>query len=311
MTSPWKQRAETSLYSTMPRDVRLGLQAVKEICAERKITGVFGMVCELFTTEPTFYQCVQTTAGNRLFHVVVDTDETASVLLENIRRMRAGRVTFMPLNKLKVSVPVGSRSSPALLTVCRRSPSSMYVESSDAIPMLDKLVFKPQFLPAMSQLFGKTVIVRNLDVGAAYSREHGMNAITLDGDQVNKKGAMTGGFVDTKASALKAMADLNDVRNAVAAAGSSASVRERARIKDQEVAAILGDMQACDAQRRALRDRIVQARDETAQVDSERAIVESELASKRDAMHACAHNIEQLEASIQVRVAALARLKPC
>ncbi|CEP01172.1 unnamed protein product (mitochondrion) [Plasmodiophora brassicae] len=276
-------RAETSLYSTMPRDVRLGLQAVKEICAERKITGVFGMVCELFTTEPTFYQCVQTTAGNRLFHVVVDTDETASVLLENIRRMRAGRVTFMPLNKLKVS------------------PSSMYVESSDAIPMLDKLVFKPQFLPAMSQLFGKTVIVRNLDVGAAYSREHGMNAITLDGDQVNKKGAMTGGFVDTKASPLKAMADLNDVRNAVAAAGSSASVRERARIKDQEVAAILGDMQACDAQRRALRDRIVQAKDETAQVDSERAIVESELASKRDAVHACVHNIEQLEASIQAQ----------
>lgn len=57
------QAIESRLYSCMPRDVRLGLQWIKEICAQKNISGVFGMLCELFTTEPTFYQAVQTTAG--------------------------------------------------------------------------------------------------------------------------------------------------------------------------------------------------------------------------------------------------------
>jgi len=38
--------------------------------------------------------------GNRLFHVVVDTDATAARILEAMRRTRSGRVTFMPLNRL-------------------------------------------------------------------------------------------------------------------------------------------------------------------------------------------------------------------
>lgn len=36
-----------------------------------------------------------------LFHIVVDTDETASRILEVMVREQLGRVTFMPLNRLR------------------------------------------------------------------------------------------------------------------------------------------------------------------------------------------------------------------
>ena len=36
-----------------------------------------------------------------LFHIVVDTDETASRILEVMVREKLGRVTFMPLNRLR------------------------------------------------------------------------------------------------------------------------------------------------------------------------------------------------------------------
>lgn len=36
-----------------------------------------------------------------LFHVVVDTDETASRILEVMVKEKSGRVTFMPLNRLR------------------------------------------------------------------------------------------------------------------------------------------------------------------------------------------------------------------
>jgi structural maintenance of chromosome 3 (chondroitin sulfate proteoglycan 6) len=42
-----------------------------------------------------------TTIGNRLFYIVVDTDETAAQLLEALRVSKAGRVTFMPLSRLQ------------------------------------------------------------------------------------------------------------------------------------------------------------------------------------------------------------------
>lgn len=36
-----------------------------------------------------------------LFHIVVDTDETASRILDVMVREKSGRVTFMPLNRLR------------------------------------------------------------------------------------------------------------------------------------------------------------------------------------------------------------------
>jgi hypothetical protein len=53
------------------------------------------------------------------------------------------------------------------------------------------------------QVFSKTVICRDLDVGNNTARNHNLDCVTLDGDQVNKKGAMTGGYHDSRSSRLK------------------------------------------------------------------------------------------------------------
>ncbi|MCJ1424686.1 Structural maintenance of chromosomes protein 3 [Sticta canariensis] len=44
--------------------------------------------------------CVQVTAGNALFHVVVDNDDTATRICQKLQQERAGRITCMPLNRL-------------------------------------------------------------------------------------------------------------------------------------------------------------------------------------------------------------------
>jgi structural maintenance of chromosome 3 (chondroitin sulfate proteoglycan 6) len=51
-----------------------------------------------------------------LFDIVVDTDDTAAKILEVLNRERSGRVTFMPLNRLKPK-------------------NSEYPSGKDAIPM--------------------------------------------------------------------------------------------------------------------------------------------------------------------------------
>lgn len=119
-----------------------------------------------------------------LFHVVVDTDQTASAVLDAMLTSKTGRVTFMPLNRLHPK-------SPAL------------PDTSDCIPILSKLSFDPKLTKAFQQVFGKTCVCRDLSTAAAYVKSHGINTITLDGDKVDRKGALTGGYHDVRRSRIE------------------------------------------------------------------------------------------------------------
>ena len=121
-----------------------------------------------------------------MFHVVVDTDDTASRLVDIMMREKNGRVTFMPLNRLK----------PKDVT---------YPNAPDAIPLIQKLRFDPAHEKAFKQVFGKTCVCRDLTIAAAYVKSHGINTITLDGDKVDRKGALTGGYHDVRRSRIEAI----------------------------------------------------------------------------------------------------------
>lgn len=99
---------------------------------------------------------------------------------------KTGRVTFMPLNRLHPKNPP--------------TPNAQ-----DAIPLIDKLRFDPLHLKAFQQVFGKTCVCRDLTIAAAYVKSHGINTITLDGDKVDRKGALTGGYYDVRRSRLEAI----------------------------------------------------------------------------------------------------------
>lgn len=55
------------------------------------------------------------------------------------------------------------------------------------------------------QIFGKTLVCKDLDVATRVSSAHGINCVTMDGDQRDKKGTFTGGFIDTSRSRIAAM----------------------------------------------------------------------------------------------------------
>ena len=65
--------------------------------------GVYGPFIELFKCMDQMNAAVEVTAGNQLFQVVVDTDETATIIVQHLNRTKGGRVTFMPLNRLQVA----------------------------------------------------------------------------------------------------------------------------------------------------------------------------------------------------------------
>lgn len=93
--------AQSQLGRAMDRNTSSGLQAIDRLVQHHNLGGVYGPLYKLFTVPEVYRQATEVTAGTSLFHVVVDNDATATKVLELMKREKAGRVTFMPLNRLK------------------------------------------------------------------------------------------------------------------------------------------------------------------------------------------------------------------
>lgn len=61
----------------------------------------------------------------------------------------------------------------------------------DAEPLVEK-----------DQVFGKTCACRELTMAAVYVKSHGIDTVTMDGNKVNRKGTLTGGYHDVRRSKL-------------------------------------------------------------------------------------------------------------
>lgn len=185
------RKAERQVNQTMDRQQSAGLEAVKRITSRLGLGGVFGPLGELINVNEKYRTAVESVAGNSLFHIVVDNDETASAVMDELFRERAGRVTFMPLNRI-------------------HPKDVVYPNSTDCVPLIKKIGFELEIEKAVKQVFGKTIVSIDLERGNQLSREYKLSAITLDGDKADKKGLLTGGYHDHKSSRLESMKTKQD-----------------------------------------------------------------------------------------------------
>lgn len=145
----------------------------------------FGPVIENFSCDKTIYTAVEVTAGNRLFHHIVESDRVGTQILKEMNKQKLpGEVTFMPLNRLQVKI-------------------HDYPDDPDSIPMISKLRYEEQYDKALRYIFGKTLICRNLERATELAKSTGLDCVTLEGDQVSSKGCLTGGYFNTSRSRLE------------------------------------------------------------------------------------------------------------
>lgn len=183
-----------------PRDVTRGLNSVKRLVAQHRIQGVHGTLMELFDCPHQLNTAVETVAGNSLFHIVVDDDLVATKLTELLIKEKSGRATFMPLNRLRPSQA--------------NFPTKW---GTDVVPLIGKLKYAPKFAPAVQQVFGKVVVCRSLEVATEVAAQDGnVSCVTMEGDQVERRGALRGGFFDARKSRIAAMKEYKTLTGNIA-----------------------------------------------------------------------------------------------
>ncbi|KAI0166480.1 putative chromosome segregation protein SudA [Xylariaceae sp. FL1272] len=239
-----KAHAEDNLRKAMDSNTSRGLATIRHLKQQQDIPGAYGTLAELLTVDDNYRLPVEQVAGASLFHYVVDNEETSTYLVNALQKQSGGRVTFMPLSRLEPK-------------------HAKFPNAQDAIPLLSKIKYNSAYERAFRQVFGTTIICRDLTIGAQYAKSHGLNAVTLEGDTTNKRGAMTGGYIDPKSSRLDAVHKVNESTDRYDSLQEEASAKQREiEKKDQELTHARGEEHKLEQRLRQMDDSYVPLRSE-------------------------------------------------
>ena len=141
--------------------------------AIKAMEGVHGTISDLGKAPAEYSVALNVAAGNKLQFIVCDDDQIASDAIRYLKEERLGRATFLPLNKLK---------PPALPPI--KEPGII----DYAVNLLE---YDPRYDRAFAVALGATVVVDTLERARKLIGKYRM--VTLEGELVERSGAMTGG----------------------------------------------------------------------------------------------------------------------
>ncbi|NET56726.1 MAG: chromosome segregation protein SMC [Symploca sp. SIO2E6] len=153
-----------------------GTYATK-IILETGIPGVCGLVAQLGRVEPRYQLALETAAGGRLGNLVVEDDGVAAAGIALLKQKKAGRATFLPLNKIQ------GRS-------LGETRAMRYARGfiDYALNLID---CEPRYRKIFAYVFGSTVVFATLDDARPYLGKQRL--VTLEGEILESSGAITGG----------------------------------------------------------------------------------------------------------------------
>jgi structural maintenance of chromosome 3 (chondroitin sulfate proteoglycan 6) len=220
-----QQRCEQNLRSITGRTILQGIESIKSLlkqCEQDRRNadlahGYHGLLIDNIECDKSLFTAVETSIASRLFYHIVDSDVIAMRFLKLMNQQKLhGEVNCFPLNVLKLD-------------------SVKYPETNDAIPLISKLEYKPAVEKVVKHVFDKVLLCRNAEVATRLAKETKMDCVLLDGDFVSRKGALTGGYVDTRQSKL-------------AYYRQKAELGQRIADKEEEIVKLQAEIRQVDAQ---------------------------------------------------------------
>ena len=181
-----KQRELDKLEAqTQAQQESQGTYATK-ILLQTDLPGVCGLVAQLGRVDEAYQQALEIAAGGRLGFLVVEDDRVASAGIRLLKEKRAGRATFLPLNKIR---------APQVSMISAWKRPDGFIDYAVNLIECDR-----DYEEVFAFVFGGTVVFETL----AQARSHmgKFRMVTLDGELLEMSGAMTGGSLKARQGSL-------------------------------------------------------------------------------------------------------------
>ena len=226
-----------------------GARAVLQAARTAKVArlgGVVGIVAGLLRVPAELETAVEVALGGRLQDVVVERWRDAEAAIEFLKRARAGRATFLPLDTL------------------RGVPTTSPVAGPGVLGLASELVHcEPAHAVVARHLLGRTIVVQDLAVArrALAACPAGWQIVTLAGEVVRASGAVTGGTLGPQQGGLlgqeRELRDLpGRLRSLEGALGAAERQVAERRSALRELQAALARLATQQREQEALRQRL-------------------------------------------------------
>ncbi len=267
--------------------------AVKEALTyarDYQIMGVHDVVAKLIEVPTELETALDMALGGAAQNIVTDSEETAKVLIEHLRKNRLGRATFLPVTSMR-----GRTLDPN-----ERKLLSMHGCLGVAS---DLCGFAETHRGVMEALLGRTVIAEDLDAGVKIMRagRHQFRVVTLEGDVLHAGGSMTGGSAGQRTQNLLGRDRMiRDLRKELEQKSAALEVAMAAigelQAKQEET------QQAIEAARYALQQQEIAVVRDTERQSSAKAELDQHLARLEtlgDGVAQLNEDIQELQADLQ------------
>lgn len=148
---------------------------------EIKCHGLYGTVAENIEVDTKFELAIETALGNALQNIIVETTEDGKACIAYLKKTNNGRATYLPLDAIR-----GGKYAVDQNTSSQKGFQGVAV---------DLVRFDKRFKEVMESLLGRILIADNMDsaIEIARANQYRVRVVTLQGDQVNPGGSLTGG----------------------------------------------------------------------------------------------------------------------
>jgi len=177
------------------------LKAVIDI-KNQNFPGCYGILMDLLKTEKKFNNAMDIIAKDKLYSLIVDSVDTANKIMEYNLSKNGPVISIIPLEwntELK---------------------NINYPSTSEAVPFLNCIEIKPEILkilseekiiPIINKIFGKSMLVKNYEVGLKLAKQHNMNCVTPENEIIYSGAFMSKiGYYDFKRQRVNLYDQLNE-----------------------------------------------------------------------------------------------------
>ena len=165
--------------------------------------GILGVIADIVKVEKQYETAIETALGGTIQNIVTDKESTAKELIGYLKQNKLGRATFLPLNAIHARNTLENEA-------CINEKGVIGVASN-----LVRVSFEYEGLA--KYLLGRILVVDNIDNALLIAKKYkySLRIVTLEGEQLNPGGSMTGGAFRNSSNLLGRRREIEELKQSV------------------------------------------------------------------------------------------------
>jgi len=188
------------------------IRKIMELKATKE--GILGVIADIVKVEKKYEVAIETALGGTIQNIVTDNEKTAKSLIEYLKENKFGRATFLPLASIL-------NKNTLEKDPCINEPGVIGVACN-----LVKVSF--EYVNLSKYLLGRVLVVDNINnaLFIAKKYKYSLKIVTIEGEQLNPGGSMTGGAFKNSSNLLGRRREIEELKVSVAAITKSIEVQK-------------------------------------------------------------------------------------